>query len=108
MATPITPTTTGTTTATYHIQSFNGRERLTAIHRGLSDFLDYQMNVWLECANLLPPHVTPTNQAACDKIVCRLKEESHRLQTICQLINLVEQVNNGLQAYYKGHKRENG
>ena len=107
MATPIIPTMTGTTPATYHVQSFNGRERLTAIHWGLSDFLNYQTNVWLECANLLPPHVAPANQAACDEIVRCLKEESRHLQTIHQLIDLVERVNNNLQVYYKGHEREN-
>ena len=86
MATPITPATTSTTTTAYHVQSFNGCECLMTIHWGLSDFLNYQTNVQLKCANLLPPHVIPTNQATCDKIVCCLKEESHCLQTICQLI----------------------
>ena len=107
MATPITLATTSTTTTAYHVQSFNGCECLTTIHRGLSDFLDYQTNVRLECANLLPPHIAPTNQATCDEIVCHLKEESRHLQTIRQLINLVKRVNNDLQAYYEGHEREN-
>ena len=97
MAAPITPTMTSTTTTAYHVQSFNGHEHLMTIHQGLSNFLDYQTNVQLKC----------TNQAACDEIIRRLKEESHHPQTIHQLIDSVKQVNNDLQAYYEGHEREN-
>ena len=56
-----------------------------------------------------PPPTThrPHDQTACNEIVCHLKEESHCLQTIHQLIDSVEWVNNDLQAYYEGHEREN-
>ena len=53
---------TSTTNPTYNVPSFNGRDRLVALHKEITDFLHYQLHVRFAATESLPPHTSAANE----------------------------------------------
>ena len=53
---------TSSTNPAYNVQSFNGRDRLVALHKEITDFLHYQSHVRFAATESLPLHTSAANK----------------------------------------------
>jgi hypothetical protein len=87
--------------AAYPVDAFDGRERLAEINWLLADYIHYQSQVRLKAASNLPPLIHSANSTARAQIICRLKDEHHRLEGLKRLINNIDQTNEDLIHKYE-------
>ena len=78
------------TNPTYNILSFNGHDRLVALHKEITDFLHYQSHVRFTATESLPPHTSAANEWERETIIEFLKEERARIQTLKRLLEMVD------------------
>ena len=73
---------TSTTNPAYSVLSFNGRDRLVALHKEITDFLHYQSHVRFAATKSLPPHTSAANKRERETIIEFLKEERTCIRTL--------------------------
>ena len=78
------------TNPAYDIPSFNGRDRLVALHQEITDFLHYQSHVRYAATRSLPPHTTTANERERDTIIEFLKEERAQIRTLKRLLEMAD------------------
>ena len=81
---------TSTTNPAYNVPSFNGRDRLIALHQEITDFLHYQSHVQFTATRSLPPHTTAANERERDTIIEFLKEECAWIRTLKWLLKMAD------------------
>ena len=80
---------TSSTNPAYNVPSFNGRDRLVALHKEITDFLHYQSHVWFAATKSLPPH-TSANEWERETIIEFLKEECARIRMLKRLLEMAD------------------
>ena len=78
------------TNPTYNVLSFNGCDRLVALHKEITDFLHYQLHVWFAATESLPPHTSSANKQERETIIEFLKEERARTWTLKRLLKMAD------------------
>ena len=81
---------TSTTNPAYNVPSFNGRDRLVALHKEITDFLHYQLHVQFAATESLPPHTSSANEQERETIIEFLKEERARIRTLKRLLEMAD------------------
>ena len=90
-----------TTNPTYNIPSFNGHDRLVALHQEITDFLHYQSHVQFAATASLPPHTAAANKQEQETIIEFLKEERARIRTLKHLLEMVDDNAAALHSLYE-------
>ena len=78
------------TNPAYDVPSFNGHDRLIALHQEITDFLHYQLHVQYTTTKSLPPHTTTANCRERETIIEFLKEERAHIKTLRQLLEMAD------------------
>ena len=78
------------TNPAYNVPSFNGRDRLVALHKEITDFLHYQSHVWFAATESLPPHTSSANEQERETIIEFLKEERAHIRTLKRLLEMAD------------------
>ena len=78
------------TNPAYNVLSFNGRDRLVALHKEITDFLHYQSHVRFAATESLPPHTSAANERERETIIVFLKEERARIRTLKRLLEMAD------------------
>ena len=78
------------TNPTYNVPSFNGRDRLIALHKEITDFLHYQSHVRFAATASLPPHTATANEQERETIIEFLKEERTRIRMLKRLLEMAD------------------
>ena len=81
---------TSTTNPAYNVPSFNGRDRLVALHKEITDFLHYQSHVRFAATESLPPHTSSANERERETIIEFLKEERAHIRTLKRLLEMAD------------------
>ena len=81
---------TSSTNPAYNVPSFNGRDRLVALHKEITDFLHYQSHVRFAATESLPPHTSTANERERETIIEFLKEERARIRTLKRLLEMAD------------------
>ena len=81
---------TSSTNPAYNVPSFNGRDRLIALHKEITDFLHYQSHVRFAATESLPPHTSTANERERETIIEFLKEERARIRTLKRLLEMAD------------------
>ena len=81
---------TSSTNPAYNVPSFNGRDRLVALHKEITDFLHYQSHVRFAATESLPPHTSAANEQEQETIIEFLKEERARIRTLKCLLEMAD------------------
>ena len=92
---------TSTTNPAYNIPSFNGRDRLIALHKEITDFLHYQSHVRFAATASLPPHTAAANKQERETIIEFLKEERARIRMLKRLLEMVDDNTVTLQSFFE-------
>ena len=94
------------TNPAFDIGAFDGRERLTGLHREITDFLHYQSHVRLYAASSLPPTVPRPDDDAKLRIISLLQEENRRLKNLHKLLKQIEANNKELIEIYESTRTD--
>ena len=86
------------TNPAYDVLSFNGRDRLIALHQEITDFLHYQSHVQYTTTKSLLPHTSTANCQERETIIEFLKEERARIKTLRQLLEMAD--DNAAELHY--------
>ena len=78
------------TNPAYNVPSFNGHDRLIALHKEITDFLHYQSHVRFAATESLPPHTSATNEREREMIIEFLKEERAHIRTLKHLLKMAD------------------
>ena len=78
------------TNPAYDVLSFNGHDRLVALHQEITDFLHYQSHVRYGTTKSLPPHTSTANRRKQETIIEFLKEERARIKTLRCLLEMAD------------------
>ena len=89
---------TSSTNPAYDIPSFNGRDRLVALHQEITDFLHYQSHIWYAVTKSLPPHTSTANRRERETIIEFLKEERARIKMLRWLLEMAD--DNAAELHY--------
>ena len=81
---------TSSTNPAYNVPSFNGHDRLIALHKEITDFLHYQSHVRFAATESLPPHTSAANERERETIIEFLKEERTRIRTLKRLLETAD------------------
>ena len=81
---------TSTTNPAYNVPSFNGRDRLIALHKEITDFLHYQSHVRFAVTESLPLHTSAANEGERETIIEFLKEERAHIRTLKRLLEMAD------------------
>ena len=74
------------------------------IHKQLTDILHYQSHIQLDAATSLPPGTLAANRHEQDAIISIIKEEHLHLQTLKQVIDLIDTNNAEILGLYQESK----
>ena len=86
------------TNPAYDVPSFNGRDRLIALHQEITNFLHYQSHVRYAVTKSLPPHTSTANHREQETIIEFLKEERACIKTLRRLLEMAD--NNAAELHY--------
>ena len=78
------------TNPAYNVPSFNGCDRLVALHKEITDFLYYQSHIQFATTESLPPHTSSANEWERETIIEFLKEERTRIKTLRCLLEMAD------------------
>ena len=92
---------TSTTNPAYNVPSFNGHDRLIALHKEITDFLHYQSHVRFAATASLPPHTAAANEQERETIIEFLKEERARIRMLKRLLEMVDDNTVALQSFFE-------
>ena len=92
---------TSTTNPAYNVPAFNGRDRLVALHKEITDFLHYQSHVRFTATESLPPHTSSANERERETIIEFLKEERARIRTLKRLLEMADDNAAALHSLYE-------
>ena len=81
---------TSSTNPAYNVPSFNGRDRLVALHKEITDFLHYQSYVRFAATESLPPHTSAANKWERETIIEFLKEERACIRMLKCLLEMAD------------------
>ena len=86
------------TNPAYDVPSFNGHDRLVALHQEITDFLHYQSHVRFAAARTLPPHTSAANERERETIIEYLKEERAHIKMLRRLLEMAD--DNAAELHY--------
>ena len=86
------------TNPAYDVPSFNGRDRLIALHQEITDFLHYQSHIRYTATKSLLPHTSTANRRERETIIEFLKEERACIKTLRRLLEMAD--NNAAKLHY--------
>ena len=89
------------TNPTYDVPSFNGCDRLVALHQEITDFLHYQSHIQYAATKSLPPHTAIANRRERETIIEFLKEEHARIRTLKRLLEMADNNAAALHSLYE-------
>ena len=92
---------TSSTNPAYNVPSFNGRDRLVALHKEITDFLHYQSHVRFAATESLLPHTSAANEWERETIIEFLKEECARIQTLKRLLEMADDNTAALHSFFE-------
>ena len=78
------------TNPAYDVPSFNGRNRLVALHQEITDFLHYQSHIRYAATKSLLPHTATANRQERETIIEFLKEECAHIKTLRHLLEMAD------------------
>ena len=78
------------TNPAYNVPSFNGHDRLVALHKEITDFLHYQSHVQFAVTESLPPHTSAAIERERETIIEFLKEEHACIRTLKRLLEMAD------------------
>ena len=78
------------TNPAYNIPSFNGRDRLVALHKEITDFLHYHSHIRFATTESLLPHTSSANERERETIIEFLKEERTRIRMLKRLLEMAD------------------
>ena len=78
------------TNPAYDVPSFNGRDRLVALHKEITDFLHHQSHVRFAATESLLTHTSATNKRERETIIEFLKEEHACIRTLKCLLEMAD------------------
>ena len=89
------------TNPAYNVPSFNGRDRLVALHKEITDFLHYQSRVRFAATESLLPHTAAANEWEREMIIEFLKEERARIRTLKRLLEMADDNTAALHSFFE-------
>ena len=78
------------TNPAYDVPSFNGRDRLVALHQEITDFLHYHSHIRYAATKSLPLHTATANRWEQETIIEFLKEERAWIKTLRRLLEMAD------------------
>ena len=81
---------TSSTNPAYNVPSFNGRDRLVALHKEITDFLHYQSHIRFAATKSLPLHTSAANKWEQETIIEFLKEERACIRMLKRLLEMAD------------------
>ena len=92
---------TSSTNPAYNVPSFNGHDRLIALHKEITDFLHYQSHVRFAVTESLLPHTAAANEREQETIIEFLKEERACIRTLKRLLEMSDDNTAALHSFFE-------
>ena len=89
------------TNPAYDVPSFNGHDRLVALHQEITDFLHYQSHVRFAATESLPPHTAAANKQERETIIEFLKVERAHIWTLKPLLEMADDNTTALHSLFE-------
>ena len=89
------------TNPAYDVPSFNGRDRLIALHQEITNFLHHQSHVRYAATKSLQLHTSTANCWEWETIIEFLKEEHAHIKMLKQLLEMADDNTTELQTLFE-------
>ena len=89
------------TNPAYDIPSFNGQDRLVALHQEITDFRHYKSHIQYTATTSLPPNTSTAKQREREMIIEFLKEEHACIRKLKRLLDATDDNAAELQTFFE-------